>query len=420
MKIKEIAKKTGLTEKTIRYYEEKGLIEPDKTTIRDRDFREYSGRHVKDLLMTSTLRKLDFGISDILRMKENPCEIASVVQSHLDRIKETKRLSASLLTTLETMHTDKITDIYELVTALENTTKHLSLPETDLDIPFYKLDGLSKDDLESELIKYGQRGKDRVKKSLNSSAVIFFAVFLLFLFLIILQWDLLKYLPYLNAPFSSYTGILPYILLVFSVIAVPFIYSSMHKYISNGSDDAVLKGIKRLRLFTLILLIYTVLGFFVHTKISSTLVNTKIRITQTVMDQWYPVFRMTHYTNVFLDDPELYGDKRGFALYVNQLCYSYPHADILRSNTADLLIWAYDILFKEITYETSRVDKDKAIEILHDLNKALGDLSRQIVDLPDTQKAQLALSDSDTAILYRNKISEIANEYIDKTESLFK
>ena len=88
MKIKEIAKKTGLTEKTIRYYEEKGLIEPDKTTIRDRDFREYSGRHVKDLLMTSTLRKLDFGISDILRMKENPCEIASVVQSHLDRIKK--------------------------------------------------------------------------------------------------------------------------------------------------------------------------------------------------------------------------------------------------------------------------------------------------------------------------------------------
>lgn len=420
MKIKEVSKKTGLTEKTIRYYEEKGLIDPVKTTVKDREFREYTNRDIKDLLITATLRKLDFGISDILKMIHAPGEISGIVRGHIERIKETNRLSTSMLTTLEDTHTDKLTDIYELAGALENNTKHLSLPETDLDIPFYKLDGMTKDELDTEMIKYGQREKARVQKSLKNSFIIFGAVFLLFICLLIFQWTLIKYLPYLNAPYSSNIGILPYVLLVFTGIAVFVTYISMHRYISSGNDDAVIKGIKRLRLFTAILLIYTATGFFAHVKIQSTLENTKLRVTSTVMDQWYPLFQMTRYTDRFFDDPLLFGDKRGFALYVNQLCYSYPHADMLRSKTADLLIWSYDILFKEISYETSRVDKDAAEKILIDLNESLGDLCRQIIDLPDSQKAELALADSEISTKYRNMINMLADEFISKTESLFK
>ena len=42
MKIKEVARKTGLTEKTIRYYEHRGLVIPASTELNGRSFREYS------------------------------------------------------------------------------------------------------------------------------------------------------------------------------------------------------------------------------------------------------------------------------------------------------------------------------------------------------------------------------------------
>ena len=40
MKIKEVSEKTGLTKKTIRFYEEEGLIQPEKTYYNGRTYRD--------------------------------------------------------------------------------------------------------------------------------------------------------------------------------------------------------------------------------------------------------------------------------------------------------------------------------------------------------------------------------------------
>ena len=40
MKIKEVAKATGLTEKTIRYYENRGLVIPQAKELNGRSFRD--------------------------------------------------------------------------------------------------------------------------------------------------------------------------------------------------------------------------------------------------------------------------------------------------------------------------------------------------------------------------------------------
>ena len=58
MKIKEVARKTGLTEKTIRYYEHRGLVIPASTELNGRSFRDYSPEKHENRL---TFRKRTHG-----------------------------------------------------------------------------------------------------------------------------------------------------------------------------------------------------------------------------------------------------------------------------------------------------------------------------------------------------------------------
>ena len=47
MKLKEVCEATGLTRKTIRLYEEKGLLVPQKEARNGREYREYSQEDVE-------------------------------------------------------------------------------------------------------------------------------------------------------------------------------------------------------------------------------------------------------------------------------------------------------------------------------------------------------------------------------------
>ena len=57
MRIKEAARKTGLTEKTIRYYESCGLVIPDMEMRFDRLWRDYKPEHLRLLAAVATLRR---------------------------------------------------------------------------------------------------------------------------------------------------------------------------------------------------------------------------------------------------------------------------------------------------------------------------------------------------------------------------
>lgn len=52
----EVQKRTGLTRKAIEYYENKGLIKPEKNI---NGYRIYSEKNVDDLLKISIYRNLD-------------------------------------------------------------------------------------------------------------------------------------------------------------------------------------------------------------------------------------------------------------------------------------------------------------------------------------------------------------------------
>ncbi len=62
-KIGDIAKEFGVSQRTIRFYEEKGILKPDNYTTSG--YRLYSEENVKRLKVVLLLRKIGFSISEI-------------------------------------------------------------------------------------------------------------------------------------------------------------------------------------------------------------------------------------------------------------------------------------------------------------------------------------------------------------------
>lgn len=62
MNISEAAKKTGLTSKAIRFYEEKGLL---STPLRgDNGYRFYHDKHIEELMLLSQARQVGFTLDE--------------------------------------------------------------------------------------------------------------------------------------------------------------------------------------------------------------------------------------------------------------------------------------------------------------------------------------------------------------------
>ena len=80
MKIKEVSDRTGLSRKTIRFYEAKSLFSPVKTYRNGKEFRDYSEEHVQQLKKIATLRRARFTVEEIRRMKDTPEETAAIIR----------------------------------------------------------------------------------------------------------------------------------------------------------------------------------------------------------------------------------------------------------------------------------------------------------------------------------------------------
>ncbi len=88
MRIKEAAEKSGLTEKAIRLYEEKGLISPTITEIAGRKFRDYDDNTVATLTTIAGLRRSFFSLEQIAAMQDSPERIPEIFATYRDELKE--------------------------------------------------------------------------------------------------------------------------------------------------------------------------------------------------------------------------------------------------------------------------------------------------------------------------------------------
>ncbi len=120
MQIKELAQRTGLLEKTIRYYEEIGVLPAPKRL--PNGYRVYDKADVERVNFVAGARRLDLSLDDIAEIlamrdrREAPCRVVlDLIQAKVDeiahRVIELQRLENELreLYTLgETFPTDDV------------------------------------------------------------------------------------------------------------------------------------------------------------------------------------------------------------------------------------------------------------------------------------------------------------------------
>ena len=88
MKINEVCKKTGLTERAVRFYVEKGLLTPKSQVVNGRTTTEYSDADIELLKDISALRNAEFSIADILAMQKSDEDVCMIIQKRCSELEK--------------------------------------------------------------------------------------------------------------------------------------------------------------------------------------------------------------------------------------------------------------------------------------------------------------------------------------------
>ncbi|MGK7651535.1 Cu(I)-responsive transcriptional regulator [Roseovarius sp. B08] len=104
MNISQVADRTGLPPKTIRYYEEIGLITPDRGA---NGYRSFSDQHLHKLAFIGRARALGFSIEEcrtLLALYEDDtrasADVKAIARQHLEHINEKIEQLQSMADTL--------------------------------------------------------------------------------------------------------------------------------------------------------------------------------------------------------------------------------------------------------------------------------------------------------------------------------
>ncbi|WP_168123715.1 MerR family transcriptional regulator [Paenibacillus sp. HB172176] len=170
MKMKEVCGRTGLTERTVRYYVEEGLIHPEMTVRNGREYREYSESDIEDLHMIASLRKLFFSIDEIKEMQADPDCIASIIGAYKLKLASDATAKSQIVEALEEMEIEAITHVSVLAERLSQLSNKLPLPERDVNPNFGKFEKDSKADRQQQ---YEQFVKRQAKQFQRGRAIVF-------------------------------------------------------------------------------------------------------------------------------------------------------------------------------------------------------------------------------------------------------
>lgn len=122
MKIGELAKQTGLSIRTLHYYDEVGLLSPSHRT--EVGHRQYSARDIIRLQQILSLRQLGFSLKEIRECLESPdFSLPQVIDLHRARLREQMALSSILLERLnaiaQELEINQSVSIENLIEAME-------------------------------------------------------------------------------------------------------------------------------------------------------------------------------------------------------------------------------------------------------------------------------------------------------------
>ncbi|MEL7355909.1 MAG: MerR family transcriptional regulator [Cyanobacteria bacterium J06560_6] len=172
LKIGELAKQTGLSVRTLHYYDEIALLVPSHRS--EAEHRLYSDRDIMRLQQILSLRQLGLSLSDIRDCLEDPAyTLPQVIDLHRDRLREQISLSHTLLNRLngiakeiETTESVAVENLIQTMETINMSTQYFT-PEQQavLDTRFRKGEA-EWQTLLNEIRSEMQQGSD-----LNSPAV---------------------------------------------------------------------------------------------------------------------------------------------------------------------------------------------------------------------------------------------------------
>ncbi len=427
MKIKEVSEITGLTEKTIRYYEERQLIFPAATEINGRNFRSYSEKDVDTLNMIAALRKLDFGVADIIVMRDEPERIPEILAEYQEKTENDQQFKSKVLEQLNQVDYQSIRSIEDLASQLMESATDRDLPVADTELQFYRIDGLTREEMDKEVESYyKQLSLDHIeknKKKIRNTRILFAISIGLSIILGLLLWRNTYYLGYIPA-YQDILGWRMLLIPLFALLIVVTVYTLIKMTSKNkkqGEDGVAAASLIGFRYTSLVLICSLIIGIFVSIRSFNSLENLRMDTSAVAMQEWYGLYRMTdHVQKRYFDSEEDMTGNWGFGLYVNQTCYRYPNKDRLNTKMYDLLIWSYDLIYRELTWGESKAnaeEKEQLHQLLKEINEELMELSRNIMDRPDL--AELTRFDNADAIALRQQINDMVEGYNERTERLF-
>ena len=95
MKMIDVCRQTELSERTVRYYVQRGLLHPISGEKGERTYMDFSSTDVRRLEQVAALRKAGFSIEEILNMIQSPDTIPAIVMDRRHELAQTCLLYTS-------------------------------------------------------------------------------------------------------------------------------------------------------------------------------------------------------------------------------------------------------------------------------------------------------------------------------------
>ncbi len=139
---KEVCNATGLSIKTLRLYEEKGLIAPERQYRNGREYRVYTPELVAQLRQIATLRRALFTMDEIKTMQQNPDTIPGIFEDYRQWLEAQENQFRALRQAAGQVNAQALHSVNSLLSGMEQAASNMPLPQMDIKPDFKHIDAM--------------------------------------------------------------------------------------------------------------------------------------------------------------------------------------------------------------------------------------------------------------------------------------
>lgn len=129
MKMREVCRRTGLTERTVRFYVEQGLLNPVRDRMNGRTYLTFSEEDIQLLEDLATLRRAQFSISEIAALQQDFAVLTELLHGKAEVLRSEAEEAEAYAAALEQLQPEALTGLQSLAQALRHPSgKYESIP----------------------------------------------------------------------------------------------------------------------------------------------------------------------------------------------------------------------------------------------------------------------------------------------------